>query len=39
MGKIQTVEAVGQQGTTAPRRPAPGSEVWMAIDISRTKLV
>jgi len=39
MGRIQTVEAVGQQGTNAPRRPEPGSDVWMAIDISRTKLV
>ena len=39
MGKIQAVEVVGQLGVHAPRRPAPGSEVGMAIDISRTKLV
>ena len=39
MGKIQTVEVVGQLGVKAPRRPDPGSDVWMAIDISRTKLV
>jgi transposase len=39
MGKIRLVEVVGQQGPHTPRRPEPGSEVWMAIDISRTKLV
>lgn len=39
MGKIRLVEVVGQQGQSTPRRPDPGSAVWMAIDISRTKLV
>ena len=39
MGKIRLVEVVGQQGPSTPRRPDPGSAVWMAIDISRTKLV
>src|ERR1700675_4115804 len=39
MGKIRLVEVGGQQGPHTPRRPDPGSEVWMAIDISRTKLV
>jgi transposase len=39
MGKIQLVEAVGQQGPSTPRRPDPRSDVWIAIDISRTKLV
>jgi len=39
MGKIRLVEGVGQPGPHTPRRPDPGSQVWMAIDISRTKLV
>ncbi len=39
MGKIRLVEVAGQQGPNTPRRPDPGSKVWMAIDISRTKLV
>ncbi|MFI5091477.1 MAG: IS110 family transposase [Terriglobales bacterium] len=39
MGKIRLVEGVGQPGPSTPRRPDPGSAVWMAIDISRTKLV
>jgi transposase len=39
MGKIRLVEVVGQPGPPPPRRPDPGSAVWMAIDISRTKLV
>jgi len=39
MGKIRLVEVVGQQRTSTPRRPDPGSDVWCAIDISRTKLV
>jgi transposase len=39
MGKIRLVEVVRQHGQSTPRRPDPGSAVWMAIDISRTKLV
>ncbi len=39
MGKIRLVEAVGQQAAKTPHRPAAGSDVWIAIDISRTKLV
>jgi len=39
MGKRRLVEVVGQQGANTPRRPDPGSQVWVAIDISRTKLV
>lgn len=38
MGKIQTVEVVRQQAAVAPRRPQPGTQVWIAIDISRSKL-
>lgn len=38
MGKIRLVNGIGQQGSTASR-PQPGSEVWCAIDIARTKLV
>lgn len=39
MGKIRLVEVVGQQAANTPKRPQPGSDVWIAIDISRTKLV
>lgn len=39
MSKIRLVEVVAQQGPKPPRRPDPGSQVWIAIDISRTKLV
>ena len=39
MGKIRLIEGGGQQGPNTPRRPDPGSQVWIAIDISRTKLV
>jgi len=39
MGKIRLVEGGGQSGLPAVRRPTPGSEVWIAIDISRSKLV
>jgi transposase len=39
MGKIRLVEGSGQEHAQAPRRPVPGSAVWMAIDISRSKLV
>ena len=39
MGKIRLVEVVGQQGANPPRRPPPGSDVWMAIDLSRSKMV
>lgn len=39
MGKIRLVEVVGQQAPNTGRRPQPGSDVWCAIDISRTKLV
>src|SRR2546428_4308797 len=39
MGKLRLVEGVRQPGPSTPRRPDPGSAVWMAIDISRTKLV
>jgi hypothetical protein len=39
MGKIRLVEGVGQQGPHTVRRPDSGSQVWIAIDISRTKLV
>ena len=39
MGKIQLVESNGQQARAPARRPAPGSAVWIAIDIARSKLV
>lgn len=39
MSKIGTVRVVGQEGLSVPRRPAPGTQVWMAIDISRSKAV
>ncbi|MGH8677078.1 MAG: IS110 family transposase [Burkholderiales bacterium] len=39
MGKIQAVKVVGQLGVNAARRPDAGNDVWIAIDISRTKLV
>jgi len=36
MGKIQLVDAVGQEPRSL--RPPGGSQVWIAIDVSRTKL-
>jgi len=39
MGKIGVVEVRGQEGLPAPKRPADGTPVWMAIDISRSKAV
>lgn len=39
MNKVRGVEVVGQEIAPVPRRPALGSDVWMAIDISRSKLV
>ena len=39
MGTIQLREAEEQQAAIAVRRPQPGDDVWIAIDISRTKLV
>lgn len=39
MGKIGVVEGRGQEGLPRPKRPADGTPVWMAIDISRSKAV
>jgi len=39
MGKIGVVEVRGQEGLPTPKRPADGTPVWMAIDISRSKAV
>lgn len=39
MSKIGIVRGVGQEGLPAPRRPAAGTQVWMAMDISRSKAV
>ena len=39
MGKIENVKLVAQGEPPASRRPRPGAAVWMAIDISRSKLV
>ncbi len=39
MSKIGTVKVVGQEGSPAPRRPAAGTPVCMAIDISRSTAV
>ena len=39
MEKIGIVEGRGQEGVPGARRPAEGTRVWMAIDISRSKAV
>jgi transposase len=39
MGKIGVVEVRGQEGMPPPKRPPDGTQVWMAIDISRSKAV
>jgi transposase len=39
MGKIGLVDVSGQERARANRRPAPDSDVWIAIDVSRSKLV
>lgn len=39
MGKIGVVAVRGQEGLSTPKRPADGTAVWMAIDISRSKAV
>lgn len=39
MGKIRVIEGVRQAPIQVARRPGPGQEVFLAIDISRSKLV
>jgi transposase len=39
MEKIGVVEGRWQEGLPPPKRPADGTPVWMAIDISRSKAV
>ena len=39
MDKIGIVEVRRQEGLPTPKRPADGTPVWMAIDISRSKAV
>jgi transposase len=39
MGKIGVVEVRRQEGMPPPQRPPDGTQVWMAIDISRSKAV
>lgn len=41
MGKIRLIEGSGQAGAQGhgARQPPPGSAVWIAIDLSRSKLV
>jgi transposase len=39
MGKIGTIKGIAQEGSPAARRAQPGAAVWIAIDISRSKLV
>jgi len=39
MGKIGVVEVRRQEGLPTPKPPADGTQVWMAIDISRSKAV
>jgi transposase len=39
MGKIGVVEVRGQEGLAPPKRPPDGTQVWLAIDISRSKAV
>ncbi len=39
MSKIRIVEVVGQEGLPTPKRPAAGTAVAMAIDLSRSKAV
>ena len=39
MGKIGVVEVRRQEGMPPPKRPPDGTQVWMAIDISRSKAV
>jgi len=39
MSRIGTINSVAQEGLPAARRPQPGTAVWIAIDLSRSKLV
>lgn len=39
MDKIGVVDGRGQAGVPPPKRPADGTPVWMAIDLSRSKAV
>jgi transposase len=39
MGKIRVIDVSGQAERPTPKRPADGTPVWMAIDISRSKAV
>lgn len=39
MDKIGVIEVRRQEGWPTPKRPADGTQVWMAIDISRSKAV